>query len=127
VGTVHDLIARNRSQSGRITDLEVIGAKGRTRVVGAARVREVLGTPSAKLDMQKTRASFVATGWGYGDGVGLSQHGALGMAWAGFRYDEILAHYYRGVELAQDYGRGSSRPLREAPAGRRSRVAERSR
>jgi hypothetical protein len=46
------------------------------------------------------------------------------MAWAGFRYDEVLAHYYRGVELAQDYGRGSSRPLREPPAGNTRRLAQ---
>lgn len=36
---------------------------------------------------------------GYGHGVGMSQYGAEGMAEAGFTYDEILKHYYSGVEI----------------------------
>lgn len=36
---------------------------------------------------------------GYGHGVGMSQYGALGMAKAGYSYDQILKHYYQGVEI----------------------------
>ena len=44
------------------------------------------------------------TGWqawggGWGHGVGMSQTGAVGMAEKGRSYEEILAHYYRGIEL----------------------------
>lgn len=42
---------------------------------------------------------FVFSGRGYGHLVGLSQNGANGMAGAGFTYDEILKHYYKGIEL----------------------------
>ncbi len=42
---------------------------------------------------------FVFKGRGYGHLVGLSQNGANGMAGAGFSYDEILKHYYKGIEL----------------------------
>lgn len=42
---------------------------------------------------------FVFEGRGYGHLVGLSQNGANGMAEAGFTYDEILKHYYKGIEL----------------------------
>lgn len=42
---------------------------------------------------------FVFNGRGYGHLVGLSQNGANGMAGAGFLYDEILKHYYKGIEL----------------------------
>lgn len=42
---------------------------------------------------------FVFKGRGNGHLVGLSQNGANGMAAAGFTYDEILKHYYKGIEL----------------------------
>ena len=42
---------------------------------------------------------FVFNGRGYGHLVGLSQNGANGMAKAGFTFDEILKHYYKGIEL----------------------------
>ena len=42
---------------------------------------------------------FVIDGRGWGHGVGLSQHGARGFAEAGWGYQRILAHYYRGTEL----------------------------
>jgi stage II sporulation protein D len=44
-------------------------------------------------------ALFVVSGKGYGHGVGMSQYGAYGMAKAGHTYDEILGHYYTGIEL----------------------------
>jgi stage II sporulation protein D len=108
VGEVQDLIVRQRSRSNRVKDLEVVGRAGSARVVGTAAVNQVLGTPSSKLHLKKRGNSFTAEGWGYGDGIGLSQQGALGMAWAGHSYQEILGHYYRGVSLAEDYGRGKS-------------------
>ena len=36
---------------------------------------------------------------GYGHGVGLSQYGALGMAKEGYKYKDILNHYYTGTKL----------------------------
>src|SRR3990170_6187713 len=44
-------------------------------------------------------ALFVVSGRGYGHGVGMSQYGAFGMAREGYSYDEILGHYYTGIEL----------------------------
>lgn len=37
--------------------------------------------------------------YGYGHGVGMSQWGANGMAKTGKTYEEILKHYYQGVEI----------------------------
>lgn len=42
---------------------------------------------------------YVFTGKGYGHGVGMSQHGAMGMAEAGFDYMEILNWYYNDIEF----------------------------
>ena len=36
---------------------------------------------------------------GFGHGVGMSQYGANGMAKEGYKYDEILKHYYQGTEI----------------------------
>lgn len=36
---------------------------------------------------------------GYGHGVGMSQYGALAMAKKGYTYDQILKHYYQGVQI----------------------------
>lgn len=36
---------------------------------------------------------------GYGHGVGMSQYGAEAMARLGYTYDQILKHYYLGVEI----------------------------
>lgn len=38
-------------------------------------------------------------GAGFGHGVGLSQYGAYGFAAKGFKYPDILAHYYTGTQL----------------------------
>jgi stage II sporulation protein D len=62
-------------------------------------------------------ASFVVSGRGYGHGVGMSQFGAYGMAKAGRSYEEILRHYYTGIEL----GPSSTREVRVLLAeGRRA-------
>ncbi|MDR1705363.1 MAG: SpoIID/LytB domain-containing protein [Clostridiales bacterium] len=42
---------------------------------------------------------FVLYGLGSGHGVGMSQHGAQGLAELGWTYDNILKFYYTGVEV----------------------------
>jgi len=42
---------------------------------------------------------FVFDGKGYGHGLGMSQYGAKKMAELGYKYDEILAHYYTGIKV----------------------------
>ena len=42
---------------------------------------------------------FVIDGRGWGHGVGMSQYGARGYAEAGWGYQRILRHYYRGTKL----------------------------
>lgn len=42
---------------------------------------------------------FVIEGRGYGHGVGMSQWGAKKMAELGYSFEEILKHYYRGVDI----------------------------
>lgn len=44
-------------------------------------------------------SNVTVTTKGYGHGVGMSQYGALGMAKEGYKYDQILKHYYQGTEI----------------------------
>ncbi len=44
-------------------------------------------------------STFTFSGSGYGHGVGMSQWGAYGMAQQGYKYDEILKHYFAGIEI----------------------------
>ena len=37
--------------------------------------------------------------YGYGHGIGMSQWGANGMGKEGSNYEEIIKHYYTGVEI----------------------------
>ena len=57
------------------------------------------------LNAQQVPARFVLKGAGWGHGVGLCQIGAAVMGERGFRYDEILLHYYRGVEIRSIYSK----------------------
>ena len=42
---------------------------------------------------------LVASGYGSGHGVGMSQWGAKFMATKGAKAEEILKHFYRGVKI----------------------------
>jgi stage II sporulation protein D len=46
---------------------------------------------------------FEAFGGGWGHGVGLSQTGAVGMAEKGATFEEILRHYYQGIDITTWY------------------------
>lgn len=96
------------------TETEPVYAYGGQRLSGNVSVLSSKGTSSIRLDnvtlMGNTNreysssikgpvTGFLFKGRGYGHLVGLSQNGANGMAGAGFTYDEILKHYYKGIEL----------------------------
>jgi stage II sporulation protein D len=51
---------------------------------------------------------WVVKGAGFGHGVGMSQYGAYGYAKHGFRYDQILTHYYTGTTI----GSTADKPVR---------------
>ena len=107
----------SRSRSGRVWRLEVITTRGRIEIP-AHSLRHVLrrgGKPASilrsnlfkidvKRDPRTKRALLVAaSGAGNGHGVGLCQTGALGMARAGRKGEEILRHYYPGAAIEREY------------------------
>lgn len=91
-----DFIINGYTTGNRVESIQV-GEKTFT----GARFRSLLQLKSTDFEITKEEygISFLTKGWGHG--VGLSQYGAYGMARNGFTYEEILKHYYTGVELAK--------------------------
>lgn len=88
------IVLLDKSSSGRIISLKINGKL----FTG----REVYN----KLKIRSTDFAIIQEGEkvkiktkGFGHGVGMSQYGAFGMAKNGYKYNEILAHYYKGTNL----------------------------
>jgi stage II sporulation protein D len=69
--------------------------------VNAKLLRQEFGFKSLNFEFEEIDGGWRFTVHGYGHGVGMSQYGANEMAKNGSTYDEILRHYYTGVEIAQ--------------------------
>lgn len=95
---VDSLKILERSEGGRVTQMKV----GNTVVTGR-NVRDILGLKSAdfRIVISGDQMTFITKG--YGHGVGMSQYGADGMAKEGYTYDQILKHYYQGIEIENYY------------------------
>ncbi len=65
-------------------------------------IRKLFGLRSADFDISIKGNNVIFTTRGYGHGVGMSQYGANAMAKNGSTYQDILKHFYRGVEIT-DY------------------------
>ena len=111
-GRVLDLHVRRTGVSGRVIELAVQGSEREIVLKGlevrfALGVRENLFVIDRELARDGSVRQFVITGKGWGHGVGLCQVGAFGMAQAGSTYEEILKHYYSGIELVRGPGPGA--------------------
>lgn len=103
-----------RSESRRVSKLKLKFEHG-TVELGGDEIRWVLRRPNGEglrsallgkveVSKKKGRISRVRIeGQGYGHGVGMCQFGAMGMAEAGYRHEQIIRFYYRGVKLARLY------------------------
>jgi stage II sporulation protein D len=119
VGKVLAINALERGPSGRVLKLEYVTEAGnfyayRDAIRASLKYINATGTPTNLLSTlfyiepvtnRKTNevTGFVAYGGGFGHGVGMSQTGAVGMAQKGHTVDEILHHYYQGIELSSQY------------------------
>src|SRR5204863_7966858 len=92
--------------SQRIAELEYTAEGGRTFTAKGLPIRWSLNVPDNLFVIEKTkdpdgmdRYTFYGKGWGHG--VGMCQVGAYGMAFRGWKYDQILKRYYAGIEIVQ--------------------------
>lgn len=111
-GNILDIMPIKRGYSGRIIKLKIIGSK-KTLVVGKElEIRKTLSEShlySSAFVIKKENIiegipkRFVLIGSGWGHGVGLCQIGAAVMGEQGYKFDEILIHYFRGANIKRAY------------------------
>lgn len=111
-GEIIDLIPIERGKSGRISKLKIVGTK-KTYIIGKElEIRRTLSDShlfSSAFIVDKGEVvegipqSFTLTGAGWGHGVGLCQIGAAVMGEEGYKYNEILMHYYRKAQIKKLY------------------------
>ena len=63
--------------------------------------RSILGLKSANFELQKENGTITFKVKGYGHGVGMSQTGADSMAKQGSSAEDIIKHFYTGVEITE--------------------------
>jgi stage II sporulation protein D len=63
-------------------------------------IRTLIGLKSANFNIEIKGDNIYFSVVGYGHGVGMSQTGADSMAKAGKNYEEIIKHFYTGVEIS---------------------------
>ncbi len=86
------------TDSGRVKTIQVGSYK-----IKAEDLRTLFGIKSTNFSIDIDEDNIVFNVIGYGHGVGMSQVGANTYAKQGKTYDEIIHHYYTGVDIVDGY------------------------
>lgn len=81
----------NRVKTLKVGNLELAGVE----------IRSLLGLRSANFEFRIEQDNIIFQVVGYGHGVGMSQTGADALAKQGQNYEQIIKHFYIGVEITQ--------------------------
>lgn len=109
LGSITAIIPVGRGFTGVVKQVLVKGTRGeyliksdaiRTKLGG---LRSNLFVVEPKLGVDGLPEIFIFNGAGWGNGVGMCQSGAAGMAAAGITTAEILKHYYPGTILEKEF------------------------
>jgi stage II sporulation protein D len=111
---VREITVTKRSPSGRAIEMHVV-TDAAEATFKRFDVRQALELPEMLFTVQRARDAqgdleFVFLGRGWGHGVGLCQNGAYGMALAGASSEEILHHYYTGVDIVSSRNVAAAAP-----------------
>ena len=111
-GDIIDLIPVERGLSARLIKLKIVGSK-KTLIIGKElEIRRMLSSShlySSAFVIDKVYNSsdipekFILYGAGWGHGVGLCQIGSAVMAETGYKFDEILLHYFSNAKIKKIY------------------------
>lgn len=104
VGSIQRIELGERGVSGRLKWIRIHGTADTVTIKKELPIRGALGgLPSAMFDLSVSgnspKRTFAIRGAGRGHGVGLCQHGANGMALKGYKYSQILHHYFTDVKI----------------------------
>ena len=112
-GEIIALEPLERGTSGRIIRLKIIGTERVMTIGKELEIRRTLSrshlyssafvVDAGEENEEGIPQQFTLTGAGWGHGVGLCQIGAAMMAEKGYRYEEILHHYFPGSQIDKKY------------------------
>ena len=112
-GKIFDLIPVERSDSGRIVRLKIVGEEREFVIGKELEIRRTLSPThlySSAFVVEKSDetiegapVAFRLVGAGWGHGVGLCQVGAAVMGAEGYAYRDILLHYYKEAQIERKY------------------------
>ena len=85
-----------RTESGRVRTI----AFGNKNLSGVE-TRTILGLRSTNFEVELAEGKITFRVKGYGHGVGMSQTGADSLAKQGYNFEDIIKHFYVGVEITK--------------------------
>lgn len=85
---------KERTESGNIKTIIINGKEFKS-----TDIRNKLGLRSTDFNITLDKDIITIKTKGFGHGVGMSQYGANGMAKEGYKYDDILKHYYTNIKI----------------------------
>lgn len=88
----------DRTESGCVKTVQVGNIK-----MSGTEIRKVLNLNSSNFSITYDNEDIEFNVKGYGHGVGMSQWGAEGMAKEGYKYYDILFHYFQGTDIKDTY------------------------
>ena len=86
-----------KTSTGRTKTIKINGEEMKGRDLATK-----LSLRSNYFDIVQNQNNITITTKGFGHGVGMSQYGANGMAKEGYKYDQILKHYYQNTEIKKN-------------------------
>ncbi len=85
-----------KSSTGRILNLKINNIE-----MTGSKLASKLKLRSNDFEINQNEKEIIIKTKGFGHGVGMSQYGAQGMAKQGYKYDEILKHYYKETKISK--------------------------
>ncbi|OCA82420.1 stage II sporulation protein D [Bacillus sp. FJAT-27225] len=89
-------VIKGRTAGNRVGTVDFNG-----KSLTGKQIREQLGLRSSDFSWERRGDKILITTRGFGHGVGMSQYGANGMAAEGKSYEEIVKHYYKGIDISK--------------------------
>lgn len=87
--------------AGYVTKVSFSAENKETQEIDGEEFRYLFDLPSASFEMEQEKTQVIFRVTGVGHGFGMSQYGANCMALNGETYDQILAEFFFGTELAK--------------------------
>lgn len=84
----------DKTSTGRVKKIKI-----NNKEFSGSTVMSKLSLRSTFFELVEDSDKVIINTKGYGHGVGMSQYGAEGMAREGYSYQDILKHYYTGIEI----------------------------